>query len=266
MRAPAHIAHIWYNKRHMANMTQLRMLEELDAVLLVDKPAGIAFTSVVKTVKRKFNLVKVGHGGSLDAAASGLLVLLLGDANKFAGDIMGADRSYEGTIRLGLSTNTGDIQGTPEGAISPDAPLPSAQDVESALAELRGDIFQTEPRHCSVRREGSADYTVADTGEHSPFLSHVYRFAVDCSALDGARREDGTVTLPFTLRATKGVIVRALARDLGKALGCGACLETLRRTSVGKLQVADAVPFTKVLDAAAADFASLTKPVHKVLL
>ena len=72
----------------MANLTQLRMLEELDGLLLVDKPAGIAFSSVVKTVKRKFNLVKVGHGGALDAMASGLFVVLLGGANKFVGDIM----------------------------------------------------------------------------------------------------------------------------------------------------------------------------------
>ena len=92
----------------MANLTQLRMLEDLDGLLLVDKPAGIAFSSVVKTVKRKFNLVKVGHGGSLDAMASGLFVVLLGSANKFAGDIMGADRSYTGTMKFGETTDTGD--------------------------------------------------------------------------------------------------------------------------------------------------------------
>ena len=76
----------------MANLTQLKMLEGLDGFLLVDKPVGIAFSTVVKTVKRKFNLVKVGHGGSLDAQASGLFILLIGDANKFVGDVMGADR------------------------------------------------------------------------------------------------------------------------------------------------------------------------------
>jgi len=242
-------------------MTQLKMLEDLNAVLLVDKPAGIAFSSVVKTVKRKFNLVKVGHGGSLDAAASGLLVLLLGDANKFAGDVMGADRSYEGTIRFGVSTNTGDMQGEVR---KTSADLPSADSIESALREFKGDIFQTEPRFCSVRREGSADYEVADTGEHSQFLAHVYRFRVDCSGMDAARREDGSASLPFTLTATKGVIVRALANDLGEALGCGACLDAVRRTAVGKLSVADAVPFMKVLETDIADFASLTVPVHKV--
>ena len=85
-----------FPKDDMANLTQLKMLEDLNGFLLVDKPAGIAFSTVVKTVKRKFNLVKVGHGGSLDAQASGLFILLIGDANKFVGDVMGADREYVG--------------------------------------------------------------------------------------------------------------------------------------------------------------------------
>ena len=153
----------------MANLTQLRMLEELDGLLLVDKPAGIAFSSVVKTVKRKFNLVKVGHGGSLDAMASGLFVVLLGSANKFAGDIMGADRSYTGTMKFGETTDTGDRYGRP-------IPLPGRV---MKPEEAKGDLFQTEPRFCAVRREGSAQYDIADTGEHTQFLAHVYRFEVD---------------------------------------------------------------------------------------
>ena len=95
----------------MANLTQLRMLEELDGFVLVDKPVGIAFATVVKTIKRKFNLVKVGHGGSLDAAASGLFVVLINGANRYVNDVMGADRTYTGTMRLGVATNTHDIQG-----------------------------------------------------------------------------------------------------------------------------------------------------------
>ncbi|MBO5647765.1 MAG: hypothetical protein J6S30_03260, partial [Kiritimatiellae bacterium] len=92
----------------MANLTQLKILEELNGLLLVDKPAGIAFSTVIKTVKRKFNLVKVGHGGSLDTASSGLMILLLNDANRYVGEIMGADRFYKGTMRLGMATNTHD--------------------------------------------------------------------------------------------------------------------------------------------------------------
>ena len=147
----------------MANLTQLKMLEDLNGFLLVDKPAGIAFASVLKAVKRKFNLVKVGHGGSLDAMASGLFILLIGDANKFVGDVMGADREYAGTLKLGATTDTGDVWGRP-------VPLPPR--VASA-EEMKGDVFQTEPRFCAIRKEGTADYEVVDTGEHKQFLAHV---------------------------------------------------------------------------------------------
>ncbi len=219
----------------MANLTQLKMLEDLDGFLLVDKPAGIAFASVVKAVKRKFNLVKVGHGGSLDAMASGLFVLLINDANKFVNDVMGADREYEATIKPGLVTDTGDIYGRP---------VPAPERVPD-LSEFKGDIFQTEPRYCSIRKEGSAAYEIADTGEHSQFLAHVYRLELNGEELK--------------LRASKGVIVRALVNDMG------ACLKALRRTKIGKFSVADAIPFDKLLELELKDFSSVVLPLSKAL-
>ena len=221
----------------MANLTQLKMLEDLNGFLLVDKPAGIAFSTVVKTVKRKFNLVKVGHGGSLDAQASGLFILLIGDANKFVGDVMGADREYAGTLKLGETTDTGDAWGRP-------IPLPSRL---ATLDDLRGDVFQVEPKFCAIRKEGTAEYEVVDTGEHKQFLAHVYRFDV---------KDDGA----FELKASKGVIVRALAQDMG------ATLTALRRTKIGKFDVAEAVPFDKLLTTEMKDFASCVMPLSKALL
>ena len=221
----------------MANLTQLKMLEDLNGFLLVDKPAGIAFSTVVKTVKRKFNLVKVGHGGSLDAQASGLFILLIGDANKFVGDVMGADREYAGTLKLGETTDTGDAWGRP-------IPLPSRL---ATLDDLRGDVFQVEPKFCAIRKEGTAEYEVVDTGEHKQFLAHVYRFDV---------KDDGA----FELKASKGVIVRALAQDMG------ATLTALRRTKIGKFDVAEAVPFDKLLETEMKDFASCVMPLSKALL
>ena len=220
----------------MANLTQLKMLEDLDGFLLVDKPAGIAFSSVVKTVKRKFGLVKVGHGGSLDAMASGLFVVLVGDANKFAADVMGADRAYTGTMKFGETTDTGDRYGRP-------IPLPAHL---MSPAEAKGDLFQVEPRFCSVRREGSAQYEIADTGEHAQFLAHVYRFDVDGEN--------------FSLVASKGVIVRALAQDLG------ATLTSLRRTKVGRFSVDDAIPFDRLLETELKDFPACVTPIAKALL
>ena len=221
----------------MANLTQLKMLEDLNGFLLVDKPAGIAFSTVVKTVKRKFNLVKVGHGGSLDAMASGLFILLINDANKFVGDVMGADREYTGTLKRGETTDTGDAWGRP-------IPLPARL---ATLDELKGDVFQVEPKFCAIRKEGSAEYEVVDTGEHGQFLAHVYRFEV---------KDDGA----FELKASKGVIVRALVQDMG------ATLTSLRRTKVGKFDVEDAVPFDKLLTTEMKDFASCVMPLSKALL
>ena len=226
----------------MANLVQMKVLEDLDGFLLVDKPAGIAFSTVVKTVRRKFNLTKVGHGGSLDTMASGLLVLLVNDANKFVDRVMGADRTYTGTMKFGETTDTGDRYGRP-------VPLPPRT---MSPAEAKGDIFQTEPRFCAVRREGSADYEVVDTGEHSQFLAHVYRFDLG-GEVEGKGSE-------FLLSASKGVIVRALAQDLG------ATLTSLRRISVGKFDVADAVPFDKLLETEMKDFAPCVMPLSKALL
>ena len=221
----------------MANLTQLKMLEGLDGFLLVDKPVGIAFSTVVKTVKRKFNLVKVGHGGSLDAQASGLFILLIGDANKFVGDVMGADREYTGRLKRGETTDTGDAWGRP-------IPLPPRL---ATLDDLRGDVFQVEPKFCAIRKEGTAEYEVVDTGDHKQFLAHVYRFDV---------KDDGM----FELKASKGVIVRALAQDMG------ATLTSLRRTKIGKFDVKDAVPFDKLLTIEMKDFASCVMPLSKALL
>ena len=228
----------------MANLTQLKMLEDLDGFLLVDKPAGIAFATVVKTVKRKFNLVKVGHGGSLDAQASGLFILLIGDANKFVGDVMGADREYAGTLKCGETTDTGDAWGRP-------IPLPSRL---ATLDDLRGDVFQVEPRFCAIRKEGTAEYEVVDTGEHKQFLAHVYRLSVE--KVEGVEKVEKA---RFELKASKGVIVRALAQDMG------ATLTSLRRTKVGKFDVADAIPFDRLLETEMKDFASCVMPLSEAL-
>ena len=225
----------------MANLTQLKMLEGLDGFLLVDKPVGIAFSTVVKTVKRKFNLMKVGHGGSLDAQASGLFILLIGDANRFVGDVMGADREYTGTLKRGETTDTGDAWGRP-------IPLPARL---ATLDDLKGDVFQVEPKFCAIRKEGTAEYEVVDTGEHKQFLAHVYRMKVE--------EVEGVEEVKFELKASKGVIVRALAQDMG------ATLTSLRRTKIGKFDVANAIPFDKLLETEMKDFASLTLPLSRAL-
>lgn len=219
----------------MANLAQIGLLANLDGFLLIDKPEGLSFSMIVKTVKRKFNLVKVGHGGSLDTMASGLMVLLINDANKFVDRVMGADRAYTGTLKFGATTDTGDKFGRP-------VPQPSRV---MPLAEVKGDQFQIEPRFCAIRKDGAAEYEIVDTGEHSQTLSHVYRFDL--------------VNDRFTLVASKNLIPRALAIDLG------ATLTSLRREKIGKFDVADAVPFAKLLEAEMKDFASFVQPLSKLV-
>ena len=116
----------------------------------------------------------------------------------------------------------------------------------ATLDDLKGDVFQVEPKFCAIRKEGTAEYEVVDTGEHKQFLAHVYRFDV---------KDDGA----FELKASKGVIVRALAQDMG------ATLTSLRRTKIGKFDVKDAVPFDKLLTIEMKDFASCVLPLSRAL-
>ena len=139
------------------------------------------------------------------------------------------------------STDTGDIYGRE---------IPQPERVAS-LAELKGDVFQVEPRYCAVRREGSANYEVVDTGEHKQFLSHVYKFDVSSS--------DSSNEAHFSLLASKGVIVRALVSEMG------AVLSSLRRTRVGKFDVADAVPFSKILEMDSGEFSACVIPASRAL-
>ena len=242
----------------MANLTQLKILEGLDGFLLVDKPVNIPFASVIKTVKRMFGLVKVGHGGSLDAQSSGLMVLLIGDANKFTDQVMGGDREYEGTLDFSYVTNTGDSQGEKCGSRSVECGVKEDKDINnpslqttnsSLLANFKGDVFQTEPKFAAIRKEGTAEYEVVDTGEHKQFLGHVYKLEL----------EDGVGERKFFLRATKNVLPRALALDMG------ATLTSLRRVRQWKFELKDAVPFDKILNTSPADFASLVLPVGAAL-
>ena len=232
----------------MANLTQLKILEGLDGFLLVDKPVNIPFASVIKTVKRMFGLVKVGHGGSLDAQSSGLMVLLIGDANKFTDQVMGGDREYEGTLDASYVTNTGDAHGERS---------KSRVEVEQwnvDLSQFKGDVFQVEPRFAAIRKEGTAEYEVVDTGEHKQFLGHVYKIEVRSKS-----EEVRSAEYDFYLKATKNVLPRALALDMG------ATLTSLRRVKQWKFELKDAVPFDKILNTSPADFASLVLPVSAAL-
>jgi len=215
-------------------------IEEYDGVLLVDKPAGPTSHDVVAMVRRRFGLRKVGHGGTLDPQATGLLILLLGKGTKLSSLFIGSDKTYIGSMRLGVSTDTQDATGRI--LSEKDAGEVSREQVESEMVKLTGDTMQIPPMVSAIKVNGTPLYKKARRGEiveRKPRLIHVYEFSI--TDFGGGR-------VDFIVRCTKGTYVRTLCADVGEALGCGAHMERLRKIQSGKLSVDDSIKLDKLLD------------------
>ena len=218
---------------------------EATGILLVDKPAGPTSHDIVARVRARFRVKKVGHGGTLDPMATGLLVLLLGKATKHSDRVMGHDKVYEGVLRLGEETDTQDATGTVVATGDPSGVTREA--LLAAMRALEGDQLQTPPMVSARKIGGVPLYKLARQGQtvpREPRLIHVYRFDLLDFALPDAR---------FRVSCTKGTYVRTLAHDIGRALGCGAHLAELRRTRVGDFGIGDAHPLDVLLDAPRVD-------------
>ncbi len=218
----------------------MQTFDALDGALLVDKPSGITSHDVVDGVRRTFRLAKVGHCGTLDPNATGLLILVLGKATKLSERLMGADKVYEGTAKLGESTNTYDTDGELTGSL-PVPPL-TLEELNQAADTFCGDQMQAPPMVSAVKIGGVPLYKLARKGievERKPRLIHVYSFA-----FKSYQEPVGT----FRVACTKGTYVRSLVHDLGQKLGCGAHLATLRRTDSGRFSLLDALPYQQILD------------------
>lgn len=216
-----------------------RPLAPWEGILLVDKPAGPTSHDVVQAIRRHFGIPKVGHGGTLDPMATGLLVILLGRGTKLSERILASDKTYEGIMRLGVTTDTEDVDG--QVLTESDYSHVRREDVEQAMARREGDQMQTPPMISAVKRQGVPLYKLARRGEvveRAPRLIHVYEFSL--LSFDPPR-------VGFRLRCTKGTYVRTLCADIGRELGCGAFLESLRRTRAGEFSVEDAIPLDEVL-------------------
>lgn len=229
----------------------------IDGVLLIDKPRGLTSHDVVNRVRKVFQIGKAGHGGTLDPDATGLLLILLGKATKFFDDMLAKDKTYIGIMRLGRETNTQDA----EGETVAEKPFDSItrEQVEAAFRNFRGDIFQTPPMMSAVKVNGMPLYKLALQGEEidrKPRFVHVYR-------LDITNWAPPLVT--FEILCTKGTYVRTIAHDAGKLLGCGACLEGLRRTQSGPFHVEDAVPYDSMVKFTTAQLTEKVIPVPKAL-
>jgi tRNA pseudouridine55 synthase len=214
----------------------------LDAVLVIDKPVGPTSFDVVRKVRRAAGLRRVGHGGTLDPAASGVLPICLGEATKLAQFLLDADKEYDFTVCFGVETDTDDAMGAVTARA--DAGAIGEAAVRAALAPFRGPITQVPPSYSALKREGRPLYDYARAGTPvvaAPRAVTVYELDLTSFA--------GPAAASFRMRCSKGTYVRALARDFGRALGVGGHVTALRRTRSGPFSLAQARPMDEVLSA-----------------
>jgi len=205
----------------------------IPGIFLIDKPEGMTSHDVVAVARRRLGLRRVGHGGTLDPMATGLLVVFAGNATRLFDELQTFPKAYEAELRLGVTTETQDRTG----AVVAERPVPPLADdaMEAALDRFRGAIQQTPPMYSALKKDGRPLYEYAREGK----TVHREPRTVTVHALALAGRQGGTLRLAMTV--SKGFYVRTLVHDLGEALGCGATMTALRRTRIGPFSVADAV-------------------------
>ncbi len=221
------------------NTPSLPSLGPNDGLLLVDKPSGPTSHDIVAAIRRQFRIKKVGHGGTLDPMATGLLILMLGKGTKISERVMGHDKTYTGTLRLGLETDSQDAQGKPVAEADPSAI--TREQVMEQMTKRIGDQMQIPPMVSAIKIKGVPLYKLARQGqtiERPPKLVHIYRFDLLDFTPPEAR---------FVVECTKGTYVRTLAHDIGQSLGVGAHLSQLRRTKIGKFDVANSFTLEELM-------------------
>ena len=209
-----------------------------DGVLLVDKAAGMTSHDVVALVRRRLQIRKVGHCGTLDPLATGLLLLTLGRGTKIQDLLMAEDKEYSGTMTLGIITNTQDKDG--EVIERRDVPPLEEKTIRAAFEKFRGDFYQTPPMVSAIKQAGVPLYKLARQGktvEREPRLVHIYRYSIDRVKLP---------EIDFTVVCSKGFYVRTYAHDIGSELGCGAHLHALRRVKSGRFDVVNAITVDEI--------------------
>lgn len=208
-------------------------MREIDGVLLVDKPEGPTSHDVVAVARRLLGVRRIGHAGTLDPLATGLLVLMIGRATRLATFLSGVDKTYRGVVRLGVATDTYDRDGAPLGP--PGEVKVDREQVLAALAGFRGTIVQVPPVYSAKKIHGTPMYRLARRNRPvSPTPITVTFHSITLVAFAGDEVE-------IEAQVSAGTYLRSLAHDLGQALGCGAHLQSLRRTAAGPFRVEDAL-------------------------
>ena len=228
----------------------------LDGVLLLDKTRGLSSNAALQRAKRLYRAEKAGHTGTLDPLATGLLPICFGEATKFAQLLLDADKTYVATLRLGLTTTTGDA----EGEILATRPVVSSADqLKALLPRFVGRIAQVPPRHSALKRDGRKYYEYAREGVE------IVRTAREVEVRDIVLTSWRAPEVELRVHCGKGTYIRALAEDIGEALGCGAHLAALSRTGAGEFALAHAVTLDALAELSEAERDAALLPVDALV-
>jgi len=225
-----------------------------EGVLLVDKPTGVTSHDVVARARRIFKMKKIGHAGTLDPMATGLLILLIGRATRLSQYLMSLDKVYEGSITLGVTTNSHDADG--EVLSTRPVPLLDEETMRGHLQAFVGDQYQIPPMFSAIKKDGVPLYKLARKGKE---IEREPRF-VRVSAFELLRLE--MPVMEVRVKCSKGTYVRTLAHDLGEKIGCGAHLSALRRTASDRFRIEQAHTIAALDDMTPEALASVLIPIH----
>jgi len=212
--------------------------EPITGVLLVDKGQHMTSHDVVAVARRTLNTKKIGHCGTLDPMATGLLILVIGKATKIQDLLMSEDKEYTGSLELGKTTNTQDAEGVVE--TENEVPDFTEEQVREAFDKFKGDFYQTPPMVSAIKKDGVPLYKLARQGKEvkrDPRFVHVFSYRIDGIELP---------VVEFTVKCSKGFYVRTYCHDIGQNLGCGAHMKSLRRTRSGKFDLERSVTFEQL--------------------
>ena len=212
----------------------------MNGIVIVDKPQGWTSQDVTARLRRVFGTRRIGHGGTLDPMATGVLPVFVGRATRGVEFFEHAEKVYETLLRPGITTDTEDITGT---VLSQQDVSLTQQQVEAVLPKFRGDILQVPPMYSAIKVNGQKLYELARKGREVPREPR----PVTILELTFLGFENGAIRL--RVHCSKGTYIRTLCKDIGEALGCGGCMEALRRVSAGEYTTRDAVPLQELLDA-----------------
>ena len=211
----------------------------MNGIVIVDKPQGWTSQDVASRLRRVFNTRRIGHGGTLDPMATGVLPVFVGRATRGVEFFEHAEKTYEAVLRLGMTTDTEDITG----AVLSEATVSlSEADILGVLPQFRGDIWQVPPMYSALKVNGQKLYDLARKGkevERQPRPITIHELTLLGMCEEGVR---------LRVRCSKGTYIRTLCKDIGQALGCGGCMAQLRRVSAGEYTIEEAVPLQTLLE------------------